>query len=142
MIQCSVCFPWLSNIKSKLFRNDASHSLPVNSIRPKTAKSSVSTPPLCWAMLNGWKNTIYQIFYGKPYSCSQYKTFMASASWRWVSCFWTDVDINSLMTTFLETVIGKCIFSKLEILWAMLTKWYPCSTMFCMAKSLFCSGKP
>ena len=32
---------------------------------------------------------------------------------------------------------------KLEILWAMLTKWYPPrSPMFCMAKSLFCSGKP
>ena len=31
---------------------------------------------------------------------------------------WTEIleKRNSLMTTFLETVIGKCIFSKLEIL--------------------------
>ena len=33
-------------------------------------------------------------------------------------------------------------FKNLEILWAMLTKWYPRSPMFCVAKSLFCSGKP
>ena len=42
---------------------------------------------------------------------------------------------------FIQAIIFQT-HDELEILWAMLRKWYPLFPMFCMAKSLFCSGKP
>ena len=65
---------------------------------------------------------------------------------RWWPC-WTNNKMSNVSSAWVSQSIGilskrDANRTKLEILWAMLTKWYPPLPHVCMAKSLFCSGKP